>query len=221
VRLEQVVDRPLGTVPVVGVSRRVDAQQPAARTQALRLVDRARVPDPVAERLRGSVAVALEQRREALRGDAAFFVQPPGDREVVKGDDRHHAVLVAGVEHAPVVGQRGARELALGRLDARPLEAEPERVEAEAGQHGDVVSVAVIEVACVARRLAAGRGLDVLPPPPVGVRVAPLSLVGGDGGAEQEAFGEPRGVVHPAEFKAPPNAKIDNPPGGAYDSPVA
>ena len=108
VRFEEVVDRSLRALSVVGVAGRVDPEQPAARAQALRFVERAGVRDPVAERLRRPVAVALEKGRKTLRGDAALVVQPLRDGEVMERDDRGHAVLVAGVEHAPVVGQLGA-----------------------------------------------------------------------------------------------------------------
>src|SRR5438477_4569158 len=99
-------------------------------------------------------------------------------------------------------------------------------VRPEAGQHRDVLSVAVVEVAGVARRLTARRGGDVLPPPPVGVRVAALGLVGGDRGAEQEGVRETQGVSHSGDVSArgpcparansagSSEAKIDKPPGG-------
>src|SRR5438309_2276045 len=48
----------------------------------------------------------------------------------------------------------------------------------------------LIDVAGVARRLDARRPLFVLPPPPVAVGIAALDLVGGHGGAEQEAGGK-------------------------------
>jgi len=93
-------------------------------------------------------------------------------------------VLAAGGEHAPVVIERRARELALGRLDARPLDAEAEGVVPEVSLQRDVRAVAVVEVAGVARRLEARRALFVLPPPPVAVGVAAFDLVGRHRGAE-------------------------------------
>ena len=226
VRLEQVVDGPLRPLAVVGVSRRVDAQQPAARTQSLWFVDGAGERHPVAEGGRRTVAVALEQGRKALRGEASLLVHPPWQREVVEGDHRDDAVLEAGVEDAAIVSEGGPRELAFSRLDARPFDAESKRGQAEAGQHRDVLWVAVVEVAGVARRLTARRGGDVLPPPPVGVGVAALGLVGGDRGAEQEGVRETQGVSHSGDVSArgpcparansagSSEAKIDKPPGG-------
>src|SRR5439155_24861965 len=99
-------------------------------------------------------------------------------------------------------------ELALRRLDARPFDAEPEAVESCAGQHGHVLRVPVIEVACVPGRLAARSGLDVFPPPPVRVHVASLGLVGGDRGAEQEAVGESVSLAHLAECSQAPTRKL-------------
>jgi len=203
VRLEQVVDRALSPLAVIGVAGRVDAQDPPARAQALWLVDGAGVTNAVAQSLRRAVTVALEQDGKTLGRDTALVVQPLRHREVVEGNDRDHAVLVAGVEDAAVVGELGAREFALGRFDARPLEAKPERVEPKACEHRDVFAVAVIEVTRVAGRFTGGRGLDVLPPPPIGVRVAAFGLVGRDRGAEEKAVGKPQRVTHPAESIPP------------------
>src|SRR5207249_9379445 len=76
VRLEQVVDRPLRAVAVVGVTWWVDPEQPAARAQALRLVERARMGDAVAKRLRDPVAVALETGWGPLVCASAQIVRP-------------------------------------------------------------------------------------------------------------------------------------------------
>ena len=187
---EEVVSRAPGGALVALHARRVDAQHVAAPAQALRLVDGARVADHVAERASGPLAVALEQLRESRVREPAQLVDPDRQREVVEGEDRRDAVLVAGVEHPPVMVELGGRELTAGGLDACPLDAEPERVEAQPREHCDVVAIAVVEVACVARGLDAGAAVAVLPPPPVAVRVAALDLVRADRGAEQESLGE-------------------------------
>src|SRR6266581_540622 len=175
-----------------------DARRCASRrlSAALRLVDGAYIADQVAERESGPLAVALEQPRESRVSEPAQPVDPHRQREVVEGEDGCDAELVAGLEHPPVVIELGGRELTVGRLDARPLDAEPERVDAEPREHRDVVAVAVVEVAGVARGLDAGRAFAVLPPPPVGVRVAALDLVRADSGAEKESLGEGGGHFH-------------------------
>src|SRR5438309_3186738 len=171
-------------------TRWVHAEHIAAETEALRLIDGAGVTDQVAKRRRYAVAVPLEQLRKSRRREAALVVEPHRQREVVKREDGRDPLLAAGGEHAPVVVERRARELALGRLDARPLDPEAECVVAQVSLQRDVFAVAVVEVAGVARRLDARRHLFVLPPPPVAVGVAALDLVGGHGGAEQEAGGK-------------------------------
>src|SRR2546428_10213107 len=87
--------------------------------------------------------------------------------------------------------ERGVRELVLLRLDPGPLDAEAERIEAEPGHQLDVLSIPVVEVACVARRFHARRPRAVLPFPPVTVGIATLDLVRRGCGAEQETFGNP------------------------------
>src|SRR5947208_950258 len=67
--------------------------------------------------------------------------------------------------------ERGVRELVLLRLDPGPLDAEAECIEAEPGHQGDVLSIPVVEVASVARRLHARRPRAVLPFPPVAERL--------------------------------------------------
>src|SRR2546423_631718 len=168
-RLEEVVDGALSSLPVVGVAGWTDAEQPPARADALGLVERAGEADAIAERDGCAVAVAFEQLRKSIRREPPHLVQPPRQGEVMERDHRKDAPLAARVEHASVVAEGRPRELALRRLDAGPLDAEAKRVEAEIGQHRDVFPVAVIEVAGIARGLPAGRGGDVLPPPPIGV----------------------------------------------------
>src|SRR5438093_5483159 len=84
--------------------------------------------------------------------------------------------------------ERGVRELVLLRLDARPLDAEAECIEAEPGHHLDVLSIPVVEVACVARRFDAGRPWAVLPVPPVAVGISAFDLVRRGCGAKEETF---------------------------------
>src|ERR1700730_4409653 len=103
---------------------------------------------------------------------------------MVEREDWRDGMPVTGLQHPPVVVERGTRELTLGRFDASPLDAESKCVHAEMREHCDVFFVTVIEVASVAGRLSAKGSLPVLPPPPIAVGVAALDLVGADGGAE-------------------------------------
>ena len=51
-------------------------------------------------------------------GPTAALREPTGCREVMEGDDRHHVVLEAAREHAPVVIERVCRPLVVFRFDA-------------------------------------------------------------------------------------------------------
>src|SRR5437016_6131988 len=104
------------------------------------------------------------------------------------------ALLVSAVVLAAGRAPRSCRAAGGGRLDARPFDAESKAVEAEAREHRDVLAIPVIEVARVARGLAAWCGLDVLPPPPIAVRIAALGLIRGDRGAEKKAVGKAQRV---------------------------
>ena len=87
--------------------------------------------DQIAEVLRGALAVAHEAIRRGRVLPAADGGEPARRREVLERDQRRQAVLVAAGEHAAVVIERGDRERALLRLDARPLDREAVGVEAE------------------------------------------------------------------------------------------
>ena len=123
-------------------------------------------------------------------GPAAVVHQPARHREVDERDDRVQAPLAAAVDHAAVVVEGGAGELALLRLDPAPLEAEPVGVQAGAGHQVQVLAPAVVGVAGVAAGLGERRVLGVLHLPVVVVDVAALDLVGGGGRAPEEAVGE-------------------------------
>ena len=121
-------------------------------------------------------------------------------------------MLAVGVERDERI-----RTLLEGVVDAglqRGALSEVDRVpdDDRACEHRDVFAVAVIEVTRVAGRFTGGRGLDVLPPPPIGVRVAAFGLVGGDRGAEEKAVGKPQRVTHPAEC-IPPDLSETSPVG--------
>ena len=99
-------------------------------------------------------------------------------------------MLAAADEYPTVVIERCPRELALLGLDPRPLDAETQCVEAELSHQGDVVAVAVIDIAGVTGGLDAGCAGRVFPCPPVAVDIATLNLVSRLRGAEQKARGE-------------------------------
>src|SRR5580693_2339526 len=103
------------------------------------------------------VSRALAVSREVF---GSFFVFPsavasdPSRRsEMMKGYDRRDLVLVAAREHAAVMVECGARELARLRLDAGPFDGKAVGVEAEPREHCDVVGVAMVLIAGVAGRL--------------------------------------------------------------------
>src|SRR5271154_3180019 len=109
---------------------------------------------------------ALAVSREQLGG---FFVFPsavagdPSRRsEMMKGYDRRHLVLMAARQHAAVMVECSARELARLRLDAGPLDGKAVGVEAEPCEHRDVVGVAMVLIARVAGRLDVRRAGRVL-----------------------------------------------------------
>src|SRR5690349_14553064 len=102
-------------------------------------------------------------------------------------DDRREPAREGRVAHAAVVVERRLRELAVLGLDPAPLEREAIGVEAEAREPIQIVGVAMVVIAGVAARLAAGRALGVLPRPPVVVPVAAFDLMSGGGRAPDEA----------------------------------
>jgi hypothetical protein len=119
---------------------------------------------------------------------AALLGEPPWDAEVVEGDDRGDAQLKRRADHPPVVPELGPGELARPRLDARPLDAEPVRIEASSGEQFHVLPVAMVAVAGVAAELHARH--QALARPPVAVGVVALDLVRRRCGAPQETVGE-------------------------------
>ena len=105
---------------------------------------------------------------------------------MVERDHRRDAVLVACRQHAPVMIELCQGELSLFRLDARPLQGEAVEGEAQISEQGDVLAVAVIVIAGVARRLDVRAARHVLHDPVVIVDVAAFHLVRGGGGAPEE-----------------------------------
>ena len=139
---------------------------------------------------RDAGGVVGEACRRVRRAPAAPTGHPARDGEVVVRHHRRDALLQAALDHPFVVVERGARIEARLGLDARPLEGEAVGVQPELGQRGDVLGVAVVVVAGVARRLVEGRVRGPLHRPHVRVDVAPFDLVAGRRRAPEEAVWE-------------------------------
>src|SRR5262249_28892100 len=128
-------------------------------------------------------------------GPAAARRHPARRREVVEGDDGRDTVLQARRAHATVVVEMGAREVAVLRLDAAPLQREAVGVEAQAREQRHVLAVAMVVIAGVGTGLRAWRAGGVLPRPPVVVPVAPLDLMRRGRGAPDEPLRKAHGVT--------------------------
>ena len=83
----------------------------------------------------------------------------------------------------------GVRETALARLDPGLFYPEPIAVEPQPRREREIGGIEVIAVARVARTLLEHARLNILGEPGIGVRVVALALIGGDGGAPEEAVG--------------------------------
>src|SRR6185369_13888974 len=95
----------------VALPGREDAVEVAHGCYDVRLAQGAGAGDHVAQVGRGALAEAGEAVRRRWLGPAAACGNPSGCREVVERDDRLEVVLLAGGAHAPVVLERGTREL--------------------------------------------------------------------------------------------------------------
>ena len=154
------------------------------------LVDRACDANQIAEMRSRALAVSGEQLGGLFLFPSAVARDPSRRGEMMKGYDRRDLVLVAACEHAAVMVERGARELAALGLDAGPFDREAIGVEAEPREHRDVVGVAMILVARVARRLDERRPGRVLEHPVVAIDVVALDLMGGSRGAPKKIRGK-------------------------------
>ena len=175
-------------------ARRIELQRQRADEILVRaevgLVDRACDADQIAEMCGGALAVSREQFGGLLVFPSAVARDPSRRGEVMKGHDRRDLVLVTACEHAAVMVERGARELAGFGLDARPFDREAVGVEAESREHRDVVGVAMVLIAGVARRLDERRPRRVLEHPVVAIEVVALDLVGGSRCAPKKIGGK-------------------------------
>lgn len=96
-------------------------------------------------------AVSREQSRRIRLFPPSACCEPQGAGEVIVGHDRRLAVGVTGLEHALVVVQLGVRKGSRARLDPGPFDPKPVAVEAQSGVQRDILGVAMLAVAGVAR----------------------------------------------------------------------
>jgi hypothetical protein len=136
------------------------------------------------------LAIAGEPVGGSVGVPAALLGEPVRRREVVVGEDGCDAALVAGGEHPAVVVELGPGEPALLGLDPRPLDRQAVGVEPCVGEELDVLGVAVVTVAGIARGLGEERVGGPLGGPHVGGAVPAFDLVAGGGGSPEEPFGE-------------------------------
>jgi hypothetical protein len=169
---------------------RAEGQNLRQDHRQIRLVEGASRADQVAQVTGGAFTVADEAVGRARIQPAAGADQPARRGEVVKGDHRLDAVFVTGRQHAPVMVERGQREFAFLRLDARPLDGEAIGVEAQLRQQRNIFRVAVVMVAGVARRLGIDRAGQVLQHPAFAVDVVAFDLMGSRGRAPQKTLRE-------------------------------
>ena len=111
------------------------------------------------------------------------------------GEQRGEMMFVAGGEHAAVVIEFGVGEKVFFGLDAGPFEREAVRVEAEIGEHGDVLRVEMVVIASVAGRLLEDAVGNVLEGPQIAGSVVAFDLMAGGGGSPEEIVGEGFGFV--------------------------
>ena len=135
-------------VPDVAPAGRVDAEAVAEPGGDPRLVLRDPVRDPVAEAAGDGLRVLDERLRGLPRGPAARVLEHLRQVPVVE----RHVGLDPGAEqlvHEPVVEvePRLVHAAPSFREDARPGDREAERIDAELLHQGDVLGIAVVEVA--------------------------------------------------------------------------
>ena len=180
-----VVDRP-EAVEVLLDARRVLTLEVPHDADDIGLVDGAGPTDEVAQVGGGPGHVSSEALWRVGRLPPSPGRQPERGGEVVEGDHGRDAVAEQGGADAPVVLERGHRELTLGGFDATPLEREAVGAHAHVGDQLHVLAPTGERVAGVAAGLERARLGIVLPGPPVVVDVAPLDLVGRRGDAPEK-----------------------------------
>ena len=136
------------------------------------------------------IGIFLEVFGGVVAGDAAVVLDPAGVDVVHHGDHGHHAVGPDFLDDVVVVRDFFLVEVPGLGFDARPLDTEPERVDAERRGIGDVFFVAVAEVCCIADGIYVGifRIGGVAAPVAVAVIAFNLETRGGDAPVEETLF---------------------------------
>ena len=137
-----------------------------------------------------------EQLGRGLIEPRAARGEPVRRREVVERHDRRETAGEASVDERFVVRERLFRELALDRLDARPLDREAVGVEVHAGDEVEVGLPQLPAVRGLARTLLEDGRRHVLEEPGVAVDVVALVLVTGGGDSPEEVGGEAEASGH-------------------------
>ena len=152
------------------------------------LIDGADIRKFAAQLLHHIADIALEVFNRGFYLPAALGNQPFGAGEVQQRRNRFHAVRLAAGNDLAVMLDFGRVELALLRLDARPLDGEAVGVQARIGQQFNVLLILIIMVAGNAARLGKAGVRQLLLRPVVGMNVVALDLMGGSGRADKETF---------------------------------
>ena len=195
---QQVVGGPHGGGRVLDAGG-VDAGGVPQERRAPRLVQGRPVAHPVAQRLVDDGGVLHEAAHHLAAGPAAGVLERLREVPVVQRDPRLDAALQQAVDQPRVeVEALGVGRAAALRLDAGPGDREPVGAKAQVGHERGVLAVAVVvvggHVAGVAAGDPAGHAAEGVPDGGAAAALASgaLHLVGGGGGAPDEAGGEQR-----------------------------
>src|SRR5215813_12228233 len=112
-----------------------------------------------------------------------------------EGDQRGEMVFATSREHATIVVELGVGELALGRFDARPFDGKAVAVEAQFGEHRDVLRVEMIMVASVAGGFAEHSVWNVFERPKIAGDIVAFHLMACGSAAPEELVGKGLGFV--------------------------
>ena len=132
--------------------------------------------------------IALEVFDRGFSLPAALGNQPFGASEVQQRNNGFNAVRLAAGNDLAVMLDFSRVELALLRLDARPLDGKAVGVQPCICQQFNVLLILIIMVAGNAARLGKAGVGQLLLRPVVGMDIVTLDLMGGSGRADKETF---------------------------------